>query len=94
VFTLKESQNSPVLENKTETVLPHETATMVTEKQAVIVDVREESEWNQQRIPGAIHIPLAQLNERLAELNGYKDTPTTPKAAIRQAILPVKQSCH
>lgn len=39
MFILKESQNSPVLESKPETVLPHEAATMVTEKQEVIVDV-------------------------------------------------------
>ncbi len=61
VFTLKESQNSPVLEDKADSVLSHKTATMVTEKQAVIVAVREESGWNQQHIPESIHIPLSQL---------------------------------
>ena len=47
---------------------------MYTGKDAVIVDVRENSEWNAQHIPGAIHIPLAQLNERLSELKQYKDS--------------------
>ncbi|MEY3882359.1 MAG: hypothetical protein RIQ94_3155, partial [Pseudomonadota bacterium] len=29
-------------------------------------------EWNTVHIPGAIHIPLAQLNNRLSELQSYK----------------------
>jgi rhodanese-related sulfurtransferase len=52
-----------------------EASAMYTGKKAVIVDVREDSEWNEQHIPGAIHIPLAQLNERLSELKQYKDSP-------------------
>jgi rhodanese-related sulfurtransferase len=36
--------------------------------------VREKNEWQQERIPGVIHIPLSQLNGRLAELEAYKDT--------------------
>ena len=56
-------------------ISPKEASTMHSEKNAVIVDVREDSEWNEQHIPGAIHIPLGQLNERLAELKLYKDSP-------------------
>jgi len=48
---------------------------MYAGKEAIIVDVREDSEWNEQHITGAIHIPLAQLNERLSELKQYKDNP-------------------
>ena len=58
-----------------EAISPKEASAMYTEKRAVIVDVREDSEWNEQHIPGAIHIPLAQLTERLAELKQYKDSP-------------------
>ena len=43
-------------------------------QKAVIIDVREDSEWNAQHIPGAIHIPLAQLNDRLSELKSYKNS--------------------
>ena len=60
---------------ETETISPKEASAMYTEKSAVIIDVREDSEWNEQHIPGAIHIPLAQLTERLAELKQYKDSP-------------------
>jgi len=58
-----------------ESISPKEAAAMNTGKEAIIVDVREDTEWNEQHIPGAIHIPLAQLNERLSELKQYKDSP-------------------
>lgn len=48
---------------------------MASEQKAVIVDVREDSEWNEEHIPGAVHIPLAQLKEHLSELKQYKDSP-------------------
>jgi rhodanese-related sulfurtransferase len=35
---------------------------------APIVDVREDHEWEAGRIPGAVHIPLMQLSERIASL--------------------------
>jgi rhodanese-related sulfurtransferase len=70
-----------------ESISPKEAAAMYAEKKAVIVDVREDSEWNEQHIPGAIHIPLAQLNERLSELKQYKDSPviTQCKSGRRSA---------
>jgi rhodanese-related sulfurtransferase len=58
-----------------DSISPKEASAMYSGQKAVIVDVREDSEWNEQHIPGAIHIPLAQLNERLAELKQYKDSP-------------------
>ena len=48
---------------------------MYVSEKAVIVDVRDDSEWNSLHIPGAIYIPLAQLKERLPELKQYKDSP-------------------
>lgn len=35
---------------------------------AVIVDVREPFEWEEARIPGATHIPLGALGDRVDEL--------------------------
>jgi len=58
-----------------ESLSPRAASSMSAAQKAVIVDVREDSEWNEQHIPGAIHIPLGQLNERLAELKQYKDSP-------------------
>jgi rhodanese-related sulfurtransferase len=55
-------------------VSPKEASVLTAEKQAVIVDVREDDEWNAGHIAGAVHIPLNQLDARLPELLKYKDT--------------------
>ena len=70
-----------------ESISPKEASVMYAGKKAVIVDVREDSEWSEQHIPGAIHIPLAQLNERLPEIKQYKGSPviTQCKAGGRSA---------
>lgn len=48
---------------------------MQSESKAVIVDVRDDDEWHEHHIHGAIHIPLAQLTDRLSELAPYKNSP-------------------
>jgi rhodanese-related sulfurtransferase len=53
-------------------VSPSEAANLHAEKKAVIIDVREDNEWQAQHIAGAIHIPLGQLEQRLAELKPYQ----------------------
>lgn len=60
---------------ETDAVSPIEASAMQGENQAVIVDVREDDEWNEHHIHGAIHIPLAQLNARLSKLEPYKNSP-------------------
>jgi rhodanese-related sulfurtransferase len=54
---------------------PKQAAAMFAGKKAVILDVRELHEWQEQHIAGAIHIPLAQVEARLSELSQYKDSP-------------------
>jgi len=54
---------------------PKQAAVMFTEKKAVILDVRELHEWQEQHIAGAIHIPLAQVEARISELLQYKNSP-------------------
>lgn len=56
-------------------VSPQQAAALHSEKKAVIVDVREDSEWREQHIPGAIHIPLGELESRLAELKAHQNGP-------------------
>lgn len=51
-----------------------EASAMQSENKEVIVDVREDDEWNEHHIHGAIHIPPAQLNARLSELEPYKNS--------------------
>jgi rhodanese-related sulfurtransferase len=55
-------------------VSPHEALQMQTQKQAVIVDVRENDEWNSGHIAGAIHVPLSDLQNHLAELSKYQNS--------------------
>lgn len=49
-------------------VRPEEAAARVAQDAAVIVDVRGRAEWDEGHLPGAIHIPLGELPERMAEL--------------------------
>ena len=56
-------------------ISPKQAAKIVGSSDAVIIDVRTQAEWDAGHIPGAIHIPVAQLNSRLAELEQYKDSP-------------------
>ena len=46
---------------------------MLNHDDAVILDVREESEVQQGHVIDAIHIPLGKLADRIAELDAYKD---------------------
>ncbi len=51
-------------------------ATMMMNRQdAVVLDVREASEWNAGHIQGARHITLAQLDTHLSEIEKLKTTP-------------------
>ncbi len=53
---------------------------------ALIVDVRAESEWDAGHLPGAIHIPLPELEERLSEIPADRDVVTQCQGGGRSAI--------
>jgi len=55
-------------------VSPHEALQMQIQKQAVIIDVRENDEWNAGHIAGAIHIPLSEVQNHLTELAKYQNS--------------------
>ncbi|MBJ7609757.1 MAG: rhodanese-like domain-containing protein [Candidatus Dormibacteraeota bacterium] len=40
---------------------------------SALIDVRETWEWDEQRIPGAVLIPLAEIPQRLAEIPDDRD---------------------
>lgn len=42
---------------------------------AVFLDIRDDGEYSGGHIPEAIHIPIKQLPERIAELNKHKECP-------------------
>lgn len=48
-------------------------ATRLINEDAVILDVREDSEWAIGHIPNARHVPLGKLTARLSELEKFKD---------------------
>lgn len=54
------------------TVLLSELKSMVVGHLYELLDVRKKSEYEKERIPGAIHIPLEELNKRVSELDRDK----------------------
>jgi adenylyltransferase/sulfurtransferase len=49
----------------------------------LLVDVREPFEWEIVRLPGAVHVPLADLPARLAELDSHRDVVTYCHRGVR-----------
>ena len=41
----------------------------------VLVDVRTQGEWDSGHVPGAVHIPMDQVQKRMSELEQYKSGP-------------------
>lgn len=56
-------------------VSPLQATLMINREDAVIVDVREQAEWVKGHIPNARHIPLAEVEKRLPELEKFKSKP-------------------
>jgi len=56
-------------------VTPQEAVMLFNHEDALVLDVRENSEFNDGHIAKACHIPLGQLKSRLNELEKFKDKP-------------------
>jgi rhodanese-related sulfurtransferase len=54
---------------------PAEATQLINHQNAVVLDVREEGEFQAGRIPRAKHIPLGALGKRLSELDKHKGRP-------------------
>lgn len=52
----------------------------------VVLDVRHPAEWNEGRIPGALHIPLGELPKRLSELDPSRTAAVYCKSGYRSSI--------
>ena len=52
---------------------------------AVLVDVREDAEWDAGHIPGALHIPMGQIPARVAELPAEAELHVVCRAGGRSA---------
>ena len=73
---------SPSDDTSINQVSPIESAGLQSNDFAVIIDVRTDGEWKSERIPGAIHIPLDELNERMAELKSFEGKQLIMQCAV------------
>jgi thioredoxin 1/putative thioredoxin len=65
----------PLLPRAVGAIKPEEAAALLSKRQIVFVDTRELSVWSRVRLPGARHIPLAEVETRLAELHMLPASP-------------------
>ncbi len=56
-------------------VLPTEMIQLINHKNALVIDVRTDKEYQQGHVMNALHIPLGVLGDRVQELQAYKNTP-------------------
>ena len=56
-------------------VTPAEATLLMNREDAIVVDIRETSEWSTGHIAGARHIVLGQLETRLSEIEKFKSRP-------------------
>ncbi|OQW93676.1 MAG: hypothetical protein BWK79_09875 [Beggiatoa sp. IS2] len=58
-----------------ESLLPHEATLLINREDAIVLDVREDSEYKQGSILNAVHIPLSHLANSLNRLEKYRNRP-------------------
>lgn len=66
-------------------VTPAEATRLINKESGVVLDIRTRKEWDTGRITGAHHIPLADLERRLSELDKYKSKPIIVVCNLGQA---------
>jgi len=66
-------------------VSPHDAGAAVDGGDALLLDVREDWEWDEQRVPGAIHIPMNEVPARLEEIPAERDVYVYCKVGGRSA---------
>ena len=54
---------------------PLQATQLSNRENAVFLDIRDDGEYKGGHIPEAVHIPIRQLSERIAELKKHKDCP-------------------
>jgi rhodanese-related sulfurtransferase len=68
VMTLRTKTSGPRL-------TPAQATQLINREDAQVIDVREQPEWAKGRIAGSRHIPVGQLDQRIADLEKFKDRP-------------------
>ncbi|HEY5956035.1 MAG TPA: rhodanese-like domain-containing protein, partial [Polyangiaceae bacterium] len=65
----------PLLPRAAGALKPEEAAALLAKKQITFVDTREPEVWRRVRLPGAKNMPLAEVEQRLAELHMMPQSP-------------------
>lgn len=65
----------PMLRRGAKSVSPSEAVLLINRNQGMVLDVRDDAEFAAGHINDARHIPLAKLEDRLAELQKFRDKP-------------------
>ena len=68
VMTLRTKTSGPRL-------TPAQATQLINREDAQVIDVREQPEWAKGRIAGSRHIPVGQLDQRIADLEKFKERP-------------------
>lgn len=63
-----------------------EAAALVEAGEALLLDVREQDEWQAGHAPGAVHIPLGELERRVAELPRERRVVAVCRSGNRSAL--------
>lgn len=56
-------------------VTPQEATQLINREDAIVLDVREDSEYRSGHIINALHMPLGRVQEQAGELEKHKDKP-------------------
>lgn len=54
---------------------PMEATALINHEDAIMLDIRSQSEFDEGHILNAIHIPLTEINNRIKEIEKHKDKP-------------------
>ena len=67
-------------------ITPGELSARIAKGDVTVIDVRNATEWAEGQMPGATHIPLGHLTDRLAEIPRDKPVVVHCQAGTRSAI--------
>jgi thioredoxin 1/putative thioredoxin len=65
----------PFLPRAAGAIKPEEAAALLAKKQIQFIDTRDAAVWQRVRLPGAKNIPLAEIEQRLAEMHMLPQSP-------------------
>jgi len=82
LFQFERRQSGP-------SVTPNQLSTMVNQRDAVVLDIREHNDFKNGHIPGSINIPLAKIGERVAELHKSREKPVIVVCKMGQSATSV-----